>query len=89
MGRAYFAGGEGGGAMSHIFMCLVENAHRPKKRHATIELAMAEAQRLSDMDEVTGRVFVLADVAVIEKRKIPPTEPTITIKKKRLPILPE
>lgn len=70
--------------MSTIFMCYVEGAGRPKKHHATLEIAMTEAQRLSDMVEVKGRVFVLADVCVIEKRKIPPSEPVVTVKRRRL-----
>ena len=71
--------------MSEIFMCLVEGGRGPKRIHETLEIAMTEAKRLSELPATHKRVFVLSEVAVIEK-PLPaaPAAPIITVKKKRL-----
>lgn len=73
--------------MSEIFMCYMEGRTRPKRKHPTLEIAMAEAKRLSELPDCPGRVFVLADVAVVEKPK--PPEPIVTVKKRRLTLPPD
>jgi hypothetical protein len=73
--------------MSEVFMCYMEGQNRPKRKQPSLEIAMGEAKRLSELPDCTGRVFVLADVAVFEKPQ--PQAPVITIKKKRLIVSPE
>ncbi len=73
--------------MSEVFMCYMEGSGEPKRRHASLDIAMGEAKRLSELPDCSGRVFVLTDVAVFERPK-PPT-PVVKIKKKRLIVSPE
>lgn len=73
--------------MSEVFMCYVEGQGRPKRVHQSLDIAMDEAKRLSELPDCAGRVFVLTDVAVIEKPQ--PQAPVVTVKKKRLIVLPE
>ena len=74
--------------MSEIFMCYAEGKSRPKKNHATLELAMVEAERLSGLENTPGRIFVLTDIAVFEKKPEIIVAPVVTVKKKRLLVLP-
>ena len=79
--------------MSEIFMCVAEGGGRAKKVHATLELATEEAVRLSALPTAHGRVFVMADVLVIEKAlpaaPVAPAAPVVSVKRKRIPVLPD
>lgn len=85
--------------MSTIWYCYAAGTRHPKRRHGSLEAAMAEAARLSALPDIKSTVYVLADVASFPKvaavelatvvaEKTQPAEPVVTTKKKKLLVLP-